>query len=217
MLEGIKKSLVGAGFLTADTVAPVEPIKETVAASPIVGVGNSYQVASAIGVSSAVNEDLLQMLVRNIESSVVPNNLKAVQDMAETLKAAIVDEGTRIKAAAAALKLTSADIDTSIMDLVNAVAVEKDRFIKTDIASTDSEIQHDTDTLNSINAEIGLTIQKLNGLTAERDTTIAVINQKQVNRDTKVATFEATSAKIIASLEGERNRIKIYLPQGATS
>lgn len=161
--------------------------------------------------------ELVNVIFQNINTTVnavESNNLKNLIEMAETMKSAILDEGTRFKAAAAALKITFADVNGTVNTLCLALEAEKNKFINSEIAERDKVIADNCSMLDVIKKDIEATIAKLNELTASRDSSAQAIAQQKAERDQTFAIFEASANKVLADLQNERNKIQVYLPQG---
>jgi hypothetical protein len=194
-------------------------IKDAVIAKPaevVVAAPVAQPVAMsvpALFTSQGIDEGLYQALMSNISAAVPDNKLMSLMDMAETMKLAIIDEGTRIKASGAALKLTNYDVNVSIDQLIAAVDAEKAGFAQTDLVRMEDQISVATDEYNKVLTSIEETIAELNTMTAMRDELISKIQAMTADKDNTCQVFEATANKVIVDLQNERKKIQIYLPE----
>ena len=164
--------------------------------------------------SSTINTEIYSALNTNINNAVTPNNLSKLLEMAETMKSAIVDEGTRIKASAAALKLPTADVNTTIDSILEALTKEEAEFNSTVIAQMGQEFEGINTSITNTNSQIDELVAKLNAATAQRDELVGQANMKQDEKTNLAASFVSTKNQVIAELESNRKKIQIYLPQG---
>lgn len=206
MFESLTKMATKAGLWTEEPVAS-EVVTKVDVPVPTAAVQSFGYLSSN---PASVNEDLYNAISIAIGTG-VDNNLSKLSMMSETMRTAIPDEAMRMKAAAAATGLTAVQVITSIDTLIANVAIEKNRFLDTDIRALTIEVR-------VLTAENEDTKRKIEDLTKALQETIALCDQERVelaqksqNIQNVMSVFEATSAKVLQDLDMEKKKIGIYI------
>lgn len=191
--------------------APVAPVQAPIQQLQAGTLPPAYAQAPFGGGFSA-NEEVYAAISIAITDG-IENHLGRLHSMAETMRSAIPDEAMRLKAAAAACGLTSDQINASIDQQMANVAVEKNRFLTTDVAAMNAEIAQ----INAQTEEVQRQIEDLTAKAQEavlrRDELSNHSSQKQAEVDNITAVFEITAAKVLQTLDMEKKKVGIYIPQ----
>lgn len=210
MFEKLKSAIFEAEPVKAAAPAPAGPVLQ--AGNSVLGT-TAYTPTLTTSGAPVANDEIFVALLGNINAAVNPNPVVALDEMVQTMLTTGLDEGNRIKASAAALKIAFSDVDQCVTALQMKLGVEKDNFTAQRIGGLDADIANDAQALETVKINIEAAIAKLNEMSQTRDALIAQINQKQADRNNEVAVFEATVVKVNSKLEEERRKMQVYLPQ----
>jgi chromosome segregation ATPase len=220
MFDSVKKSLHDAAVkadLWKDDTPSAAPEMHTPAAAPKVFSGpDGYSPDVNLSPSTILpqSSDELMAALEMAMNNRTPNNaVLKLFTMADSMKSAIGDEGTRLAASSAATGMKQSELLSTVDILQSNLEGESLKFHQNDVVRMNGMIEQSQKDLEIVEAHINELATQLSEASTKKSELTQQIATQQAETSNKINVFEATIEKIKSNLDVTRTKIKAFVKE----